>query len=129
MYDHQAKYPAMQSEVLQRLYAQTERQYVDALLAQEERIFEVTIRSQSVTLTVNIGDGMEVSQAVIEALSGRLTRLEHEIERHAIDTGENMLGNSRKREQEEAVRMQRQKADREEYARQQQGSMKGGKAA
>jgi translation elongation factor EF-Tu-like GTPase len=129
MYDHQARYPAIQSEVLQRLYTQTERQYVDALLAQEERVFEVTIRSQSVTLTVNIGDGMEVSQAVIEALSSRLTRLEHEMERHAIDTGENARSVFQQREQEEVARGQRQKADREEYARQQQGSVKGGQVA
>jgi hypothetical protein len=128
MYDHQAKYPAMQAEVLQRLYAQTERQYIDALLAQEERVFEVTIRSQSVTLTINIGDSMDVSQAVIEALSSRLSRLEHEMERHAIDTGENARSVFQQREQEEAARAQQQKADREEYARQQQDSVKGGTA-
>jgi hypothetical protein len=86
MYNHQEKYHEIQLAVLRALYAELEAKYSDALFAQSEGVYEVTIRSQSKTISIPI-DGLDACQLVIEELSDRLSKTERDLRWHTAEQG------------------------------------------
>jgi hypothetical protein len=86
MYNHQEKYHEIQLGVLRALYNELEAKYTDALFAQSEGVFEITIRSQSKTISIPI-DGMDACQLVIEEISSRLSKTERDLRWHTAEQG------------------------------------------
>ncbi|GAB2865950.1 hypothetical protein [Hymenobacter ruber] len=114
MYSHQDLWPTLQADVLRKRHAELMKQYTDALLAQVEGVFEITIRSQNIELTIQL-DGMDASQAAIEAISNKLSRIEADIERHTINVGENLVSEREEEAKKWTAREKEREAERREY--------------
>ncbi|OGX80839.1 hypothetical protein BEN47_06165 [Hymenobacter lapidarius] len=81
MYDYQQNFSQESATRQTTIYNKLVAQWAALLLASDEGVFEVTIRSQSgpVTIAVCLNDGTEIAQLLAENFGKRIARLEHNL--------------------------------------------------
>jgi hypothetical protein len=103
MYDHQDSWLPTEAQQLEHLYAKQLAQWKAILFAHKEGVFEITIRSQSVTETVVL-DGDDIAWSLAEAVSDKLSATEAKMRRHVVDKSEHLKELETKEERAEKHR-------------------------
>jgi hypothetical protein len=114
MYNHQDTWLPTEAQQLEKLYAKQLAQWNALLFAHKEGVFEITIRSQSITETIVL-DGDQIAWELAEAVSDKLSATEAKIRRHTLDKHEHFQDDEKQEARAEKRRQEAVDLEHEVY--------------
>lgn len=117
MYDYLKNYNGDTIARYTALYEKFQGMYHALLFAQDEGVFEITVRSQSgaVVIPVGFGDGTEIAAMMVENFSKRVDDIQHQLNYQITELGAEIEASQKREEKEVAEREDASKLAHQEY--------------